>query len=425
MNAFRFFLIILIYLAAALAWVVLGGTIEWRTHDTGLALSDEVTERWGPSGLVQRAPALSLTGAGDPARSDIEVRFDHQNRYMGLVWFSTYVVDFRGTYIVAARAAGEKPDQFIFDLPAGARAFENLGISLDGLPRDVAEAKDGNRLWLQAPADGKEHVVAVSYRTQGRDRWIYDLARGREEKRGGSSYRGGSDADQAADAGQAALVKALRLVATTNFRDIDYPKGCVSPTPRAAEPADGGTKAEWHFENRSTRERIGIEMPARENAGPIAARMSFHAPVSLFFFFTVMFTVVVLKKVPLHPMHYLFISAGFFAFHILLAYLVDHIDIHLAFWISAAVSVFMVVNYMRLVAGVKFALAYVGAAQLVYLVGFSYAFFFKGFTGLTVVLVAIVTLFMLMMATARLVWDEVFRRAPAPVPSPPSRGPQA
>jgi hypothetical protein len=305
------------------------------------------------------------------------------------------------------------------DLPAGARAFENLGMTLDGQPVDVADAKDGNRLWVVVPADGKEHLVTVTYRAQGRDRWIYDLARGREEKPGGSS-RGRFDGDEPPDNAQTVMVKALDLVATTNFRDIDYPKGCVSPTPHKAEAIEGGMKAEWHFQNRSSRERIGIEMPARENAGPIAARMSFHAPVSLLFFFTVMFTVVVLKKIPLHPMHYLFISAGFFSFHILLAYLVDHIDIHLAFWISAAVSVFMVVNYMRLVAGVKFAVLYVGLAQLVYLIGFSYAFFFKGWTGLTVVVVAILTLFVLMMATALLVWDEVFAR-----PSAPPRPPQA
>jgi inner membrane protein involved in colicin E2 resistance len=157
--------------------------------------------------------------------------------------------------------------------------------------------------------------------------------------------------------------------------------------------------------------------------------MSFHAPVSLFFFFTVMFTIVILKKIPLHPMHYLFISAGFFAFHILMAYLVDHVDIHQAFWICAIVSVFLVVSYMRLVAGVKFAVVYAGLAQLVYLIGFSYAFFFTGWTGLTVVIVAIVTLFVLMQTTGRLNWNEVFAAksalprpsTAAPAPPPPPR----
>jgi hypothetical protein len=417
MTALRFFLIILIYVGTACAWAILGGTIEWRTHDRDVALSEEVTARWGPSGLVQTAPGITSGGAGDPARSEIKVHFDHENRYMGLVWFSTYTVSFSGTYTVAPQAATGGADQFVFELPPGARAFENLGVTLDGQEQNIAAAKNGNRLCVQVPADVKEHIVTVAYRTQGRDRWIYDLARGREVK-AAPPPRGRGEEASAADPGQAAMVKALSLVATTNFREIDYPKGCVSPTPHKAEAADGGMKAEWHFENRSTRERIGIEMPSRENAGPIAARMSFHAPVSLFFFFTVMFTIVILKKIPLHPMHYLFISAGFFSFHILMAYLVDHVDIHQAFWICAIVSVFLVVSYMRLVAGVKFAVVYAGLAQLVYLIGFSYAFFFTGWTGLTVVIVAIVTLFVLMQTTGRLNWNEVFAAKPAlPRPS--------
>jgi hypothetical protein len=47
-----------------------------------------------------------------------------------------------------------------------------------------------------------------------------------------------------------------------------------------------------------------------------------------------------------------------------------------------------------------------------YLVLFSYAFFFKGFTGLVVTLGAIVTLFVLMQMTARVKWVEVFAGKP-------------
>ena len=94
----------------------------------------------------------------------------------------------------------------------------------------------------------------------------------------------------------------------------------------------------------------------------------------------------------LHPLNYLLIAAGFFAFHVLLAYLVDHVTIHLAFWIAAAVSVFLVVSYLRLVLGAKAAIRYAGAAQMVYLVFFSYAFFWRGWTGLTIVIGAILTL---------------------------------
>ena len=55
----------------------------------------------------------------------------------------------------------------------------------------------------------------------------------------------------------------------------------------------------------------------------------------------------------LHPMHWFFISAAFFAFHLLLAYLVDHVNVHLAFALAAATSVFLVVSYLRLVAGTR------------------------------------------------------------------------
>jgi hypothetical protein len=44
----------------------------------------------------------------------------------------------------------------------------------------------------------------------------------------------------------------------------------------------------------------------------------------------------------------------------------------------------------------------------VFLVLFSYAFFFEGYTGLTVTVGAVLTLFVLMQVTARVDWGEVF-----------------
>jgi hypothetical protein len=429
MTAFRFFVIILIFAGAATAWAILGGTIHYRTVDFGESLAQEVDARCGPSGLVQVTPHQTRgDGQTDPVKSEVTVAFDHNNRYMGLLWFSTYTVEFTGAYTCQA-SDKDAAAHFVFTLPAGAPAFENLTVLLDGQAHDVPSVKSGDRLSVPLPADDKAHVVTVSYRTQARNRWVYDLA---HERQSASPSRGRGGGESPSDSGQAAMVKDFSLVATGNFTDIDYPSGCRGPTPKPAEVSDGRVKAEWRFQNRSTRERIGIEMPSRENAGPIAARMAYYAPVSLFFFFTVMFTMMVLKKVPLHPMHYLFVSAGFFAFHILMAYLVDKISIHYTFWICAAVSVLLVVSYMRLVVGGKFAVYYVGLAQMVYLIGFSYAFFWTGWTGLTIVIVAIITLFVLMQATGRLNWNEVFAAksppvrtaapaAQAPPPAPPAK----
>jgi inner membrane protein involved in colicin E2 resistance len=107
-------------------------------------------------------------------------------------------------------------------------------------------------------------------------------------------------------------------------------------------------------------------------------------------------------------MNYLFLCAAFFSFHLLLAYLVDHISIHLAFLICSLVSIFLVVSYMRLVVGERFAFIEAGLTQFVYLVVFSYTFFFKGYTGLAVTVLSIVTLFILMQMTGRVNWSEIF-----------------
>ena len=47
------------------------------------------------------------------------------------------------------------------------------------------------------------------------------------------------------------------------------------------------------------------------------------------------FLVTTLKRIDLHPMNYFFLAAAFFAFHLLLAYLADHVSIHAAFLVSS------------------------------------------------------------------------------------------
>jgi len=391
MTAFRFFLIIVVFCVAAVGWLILGATIEYRTHSLTQRLSEEVDTMWGPSGLAQQAPTP------EPLKSDIQVQFDHEHRYKGLLWFSTYTAEFTGTYEVAAANGPRATGTFQFALPAGA-TFDHLAVTLDGDDVDPGTIKQGNELRLPLPTNDQTHTISVTYRTFGRDYWLYDLSRGGETT---------------------SMINTFTLTATTDFRDIGYAEdhGGRSPAPHPAEAVDGGMRATWQYEHRTTGEKVGIEMPQRPNAGAIAGRMAFFAPIGLLFFFTVLFTIVILKGVTLHPMHYLFISAGFFAFHILLAYLVDRIALDLAFWICAAVSAFLVVSYMRLVAGVRFAVVYVGLAQLVYLVGFSYAFTWEGNTGLTITITAIATLLVLMQATGRLDWNEVFRRSPARPPA--------
>ena len=93
----------------------------------------------------------------------------------------------------------------------------------------------------------------------------------------------------------------------------------------------------------------------------------------------------------------------------------DHLSIHSAFVACSLVSLILVVSYMRLVVGNRFAFFETALAQMVYLVGFSYAFFFEGFTGLAVTVGIIITLFIVMQMTAKINWSEKFQLAGASV----------
>jgi len=158
-----------------------------------------------------------------------------------------------------------------------------------------------------------------------------------------------------------------------------------------------------------------VRLPQRLNPGPLASKMSYFAPVSLFFFFTVLVVLGAVQGNHLHPMHYFFLGATFFSFHLLFAYLVDHVLLELAFVIAAVVSLALVISYLWRVAGRTFALREAGLSQFFFLILFSYAFFFEGYTGLVITLGSVITLAILMQVTAGVDWDEVFKsKKPAP-----------
>ncbi len=227
--------------------------------------------------------------------------------------------------------------------------------------------------------------LQVSYRSQGLDTWKYSF---------------GKDVNP---------VQNFRLHMATNFKAIDFPENTLSPTEK--QENQKGWQLTWSYKNLLSGYEIAMAMPERIQPGPLASEISYFAPVSLLFFFFVIFIVTTLRSINLHPMNYFFLAASFFAFHLLLAYLADRVDIHVSFVISSAVSVFLVISYLRLVIGITFAAREAALAQIVYLVLFSYAFFFKGLTGLAITIGAILTLFVAMQLTGRVDWTKKFSSA--------------
>ncbi|HLW51575.1 MAG TPA: inner membrane CreD family protein [Candidatus Angelobacter sp.] len=405
-----------IFVCTAAAWMVLGGTIFTRTYGVDDSLRSRVSSTWGTP-QIQGPPGASykhevrvkrdVVEYGHPkaiveivsenvplplvsTRANVGLELDHRQK--GLLWYSTYKVAFAGEYTFENNSGGDQEVTFSFPLPAEKAIYDNVTFSLDGRP--VEFTNQGNAAAASAHLEsGKTAVLKVGYASQGMDRWNYQFGN------------------------EVTHVRDLKLAMSTNFKDIDFPDNTMSPSDKH-ETADGW-QLEWNYKDLLAGYQIGMIMPEKLQPGPLAGRISFFAPVSLFFFFFLVFIITTIRGVDLHPMNYFFLAAAFFAFHLLMAYLVDHFSIHWSFFVSAIVSLALVISYMRLVTGPRFALVECGLAQLVYLVLFSYAFFFKGFTGLAVTIGSIITLFVVMQMTGRINWSEKFARpavAPPPMP---------
>jgi Inner membrane protein CreD len=319
------------------------------------------------------------------------VNFHLTPRQKGLLSYSTYVVDFGADYSFHNDTTEAQTVDFRLRFPAQKAIYDGLQMKVNN--QVVALVTDDQGTVGQATVGpGQNASLHVAYRSQGLDSWRYQL---------------GDGVAQARD---------FTLTMQTNFRDIDFADDTLSPTSK--QPIPGGWQLTWQYSNLVSGFEIGMTMPAKLQPGPLAGEISSAAPVSLFFFFFLMFIITTLRKIDLHPMNYFFLATAFFAFHLLLAYLVDHISIHAAMVLSSVVSVTLVVSYLRLVVGLRFAALEAGTAQLIYLVLFSYAFFWKGYTGLAITIIAIITLFVVMQVTGRIRWSERFAaRGELPMPS--------
>jgi hypothetical protein len=437
----RLFGITIVWLGCGLAWVVLGSTLVARTGEADGSLSPEVHQLWGPP-LEQAQPSASypvtrttrttrtvtdaqgntsLETTDQPetidvpvplVASDLAVDLDLEHRRRGLVWFPTYGVDFRGRYTFENPSDEARDVTIAFPLQTDNSVYDGLRITdergheidatigseatpavaqVEGWSRSsayVPPAAIGTAHWRAHLAPHTRASFLVSYRTRGTSSWRYRMAQGTTR------------------------VTHFRLAMTTSFDRVDFPAGTISPTRHAV---DGGhRRGTWQFESLVANQPIGVELPTRVNPGPLAMRITFFAPVGLLFFFFVVAVLGAAQKRELHPMHFFFLGCAFFAFHLLFAYLVDHLDITSSFAISAAVSVLLVVSYARLFVGWRFALRDIGLSQLVYLVLFSLTFLWEGFTGLSITVGAILTLFVMMQYTGRTAWGPKPARAPDP-----------
>jgi hypothetical protein len=400
----RVFAVGVIFVFATVAWFVLGGANLVRSDETGAKLEGEVGGLWGIE-QRQQAPRFSVSRAGaagapvDVAGSDVTADFELDQRRKGLLWYATYKVDFDGTYRLKNPRTASVPVLMELAFPDPGGAYDGFAVAVDGKDVPVRYADGRAFAAFDVPA-GRTAVVKTGYRTNGLDSWTY-----------APTGEGG-----------VGVIKDFSLTMNTDFTGHDYPPGGVSPGYVKSE-GEGSTLI-WKYASLVSGRPIGIIMPKPANPGPLAARITFFAPVSLLFFFAALLLLTATRNVNLHPMHYGFLAAAFFAFHLLISYLADRVDINVAFAVASVASLALVLGYLAVVVGRNRALIEIGVSMMLFLVLFSYSFFFEGTTGLAITVGSVITLAFFMAKTAKVDWDEVFAKRPreAAAPPPPPAG---
>jgi Inner membrane protein CreD len=402
----RFMGMLVIWFFTAAAWMVLSATVFLRSQATDSNLKARVGKLWGiphtqmPPELtwqkrtsvqeettttdtvtgraltVRKDVPKCATGTGKILSSRVDAALHLDQRRKGLIWYSTYAVNFKALYEIQNPKTEILDHTFALRLPDPNGIFDAFTLTFNGV-EVPASVRDGVVSFTRSLGPLERGLVEIGYHSFGQDVWLYKF-------------------NTQSEAGQ---VRNFTLALTTDFDDYDFPDGTMSAT--SMEKAGHGWRLVWRYENLMSGTGIGVSLPKKINPGPFVARVTLFAPVCLLFFFFVVFVLALLRGVELRLEHYFFMGCAFFAFHLLFAYLVDHADLHVSFWVSAAVSLVLVVSYLRVAVGRAFAFLEAGMAQLIYLVLFSYSYFYEGYTGLIVTCGAILTLFVVMQLTAR------------------------
>jgi hypothetical protein len=148
--------LIFIFLCTTVAWVFLGSTLDYRTQHSDEQLKGRVGSTWGTAQeqapptaayvrteLVQRTSTEkgktvtrqeSLKRYGDlPIESsEIKVNLKLDHRQKGLLWYSTYGVDFASDYVYRNDSDLPATVTFCLRFPAQRAVYDGLVLMLDG-----------------------------------------------------------------------------------------------------------------------------------------------------------------------------------------------------------------------------------------------------------------------------------------------------
>ena len=408
MSIKKLIAIVIIYIFTFVAWMLLGVSNLSRTEKSSHLLKTKVAGLYGDDLVINTLECYSkiqknkkefINGKDvntpyyerddfELTQSDIEIQINLDQRKKGNLWFPTFKAKFNAEYEFKIKEVPKNKDHHYY-------IYTTLG-STNSIYNDIQLTINNKQISDVTPLIRKKEIeivpsedglvqVSLSYESTGMEKLIY--------------YISPDDED-------ISQINNFSLKMVTDFKNYDFPEDMMSPIEK--KQVGNGYELIWKFNKSVTGKDIGIVIPNKLNPGEIVSRVTFFAPVSLLFFFIVLFVISIVLKVNIHPMNYFFLAATFFSFHLMYSYFSDHMNIYLTFAIASFISLLLTITYLRIFTPAKMAYIYAPLTQIIYLIIFSYSFFFKGMTGLIVTICSVITLFILMQITAKVNWESIF-----------------
>lgn len=364
-----------LYLLCSCFWVALSCSLYYRQTNQDQYLRQAVAGLWGRE-LYQRGPSAQPAQQATLQSSKVDVKLHLEHRRKGLHYYATYTSDLKAVYQVAQTSSATEPLEFSLTLPSQGGMFSDFQVFINGQPCEFKLAENGVRLWLPQQASGVQQVE-VQYRAQGCDNWWYDFTSKDWPSRN------------------------FDLCVETNFRDLNFLDGSVSPTSRT--PLKGkGWSLHWKYDQLLSGAKVGISLPQKGNPGPRLIQVCLLAPVGLGLYLLILGTLGFHRGVRLDSLQLCFLAASFYSFHLLLVYLGDALGLELAIAISALIAGGIHLSYLERITDRTFARLWGAPTLTIYMVGFSTTLLFQAHRGLTVCLLLVFTLAALMHGTARI-----------------------
>ena len=99
---------------------------------------------------------------------------DLEHRQKGLLWYSTYKVDFAGVYGFRNTSDKEQTVQLQLPFPTAQAIYDDLIFTVDGVPVSIVNENNSATGSVKIAA-GKTAKLTAGYRSQGLNEWRYSF----------------------------------------------------------------------------------------------------------------------------------------------------------------------------------------------------------------------------------------------------------